>query len=192
MTNDTSRISLAIRKGVTYERLPQFENDINMSIWVRIKTGRRKWTYFCGCYRQWKAPEGTPGPSDNTKEDQKERFEALTKQIDTVVNLGKPVVVGGDLNIDRNVKNNPLKRGDVKIVTELLEAMMTRNKMYQLNWENTRHRINTPSSLLDLIITNIPTKIDSIATKANIISDHSLVSFQVHSKALTNHPQIEM
>ena len=49
MNNDTSRVSLAIRKGVTYERLPQFENDINMSIWVRIKTGRRKWTYFCGC-----------------------------------------------------------------------------------------------------------------------------------------------
>ena len=94
-----------------------------------------------------------------------------------------------DFNCDREMKNDPLKRGDVKAVTDILEETMSKSGLYQMNWAHTRHEKNCSSSILDLILTNVPNKLDSISAKVNIISDHSLIYAHVHCSNIVRQPQ---
>ena len=97
--------------------------------------------------------------------------------------------MAGDINIDRNIDNDPLSRGDVKALTEILEETMEECNLVQMNWENTRHWRGR-DSLLDLFLTNIPKKIDTIKTERCQIADHSSVSLQIHAKDIIRRPKM--
>ena len=61
--------------------------------------------------------------------------------------------------------------------------------LVQMNWENTRHWRGR-DSLLDLFLTNIPKKIDTIKTERCQIADHSSVSLQIHAKDIIRRPKM--
>ena len=48
---------------------------------------------------------------------------------------GKKVIAMGDFNCDREMKNDPLKRGDVKAVTEILAETMSKSGLYQMTYK---------------------------------------------------------
>ena len=188
--NDFARLTVMIKKGIQYERKTSFEND-RCAIVIKVKISRRKWVHIVAIYRQWQVlgdnPDNKPNSSD--KDDQVLRFEEIASIIEKVIDDNNPTIVAGDINIDRNIDNDPLKRPDIKALTEVLETTMEECSLVQMNWENTRHWCGK-ESLLDLFLTNIPQKINTIKTERCQIADHSTVSLQIHAKDLWRRPKI--
>ena len=54
--HDKARICIMIHKNITYNRLPQYKDDENLSIAIKIKDGKGRWIGVYGIYRQWKIP----------------------------------------------------------------------------------------------------------------------------------------
>ena len=100
-----------------------------------------------------------------------------------MLNLGVPVIIGGNINIDRNPANDPLSRPNLKELYPLLDDFIISNNLTQMNCKPTRHRHGQKLSLLDLFITNCSNKVNGVqyvlnsllpSTMANsIISDIS-------------------
>ena len=54
--HDKARICIMIHKNINYNRLPQYEDDENSSITIKIKDGKGRWIGVYGIYHQWKIP----------------------------------------------------------------------------------------------------------------------------------------
>ena len=92
------------------------------------------------------------------------------------------ILLGGDLNIDRHLPNNPLSRPELKALTPILEDFFATNNLSQLNWKPTRHQAGCNSSLLDIFASNIPERISEIENFYNTMSEHEGVSCTVLTK----------
>ena len=51
-----ARMAIFIKKTLTYKRLPQYENDLNSFIWIKLQLKNSKPFFFGGGYRQWSLP----------------------------------------------------------------------------------------------------------------------------------------
>ena len=49
-----------------------------------------------------------------------------------------PYIIGGDLNLDRNMENNPYLRNNIKDTLPLLDELIEENELTQLNWKPMR------------------------------------------------------
>merc|ERR1711954_307349 len=92
------------------------------------------------------------------------------------------ILLGGDLNIDRHLPNNPLARPELKALTPILEDFMTTCNMTQLNWLPTRHQAGCNSSLLDIFLSNILERISGIKNFYNTMSEHEGVMCTLMTK----------
>ena len=127
-----SRILILIKKELSFERVKEFEAYVNFSIVIEIIQSSRKHTFLIGSYRQWKGIGSFQFQSESIT-DQVFRMKCLFETFQKVINLGAPVFIGGDLNIDRHLPNDPLARPDLKELYPLLDDFMTINNITQIN-----------------------------------------------------------
>ena len=104
--------------------------------------------------------------------------------VDVIINvcsLGDPVLVGGDLNIDQNLSNDPTSRQVLRALYPHWDTCLAQNNLTRLNHNATRHMPGQKPSLLDLFYTNRPSKFDGVETLPNLLSEHSLVKLNMHT-----------
>ena len=107
-----ARISIIVHKNITYTRLNQYEDDENASIAIKIKEGKGRWIGLYGIHRQWKIPgEGNAFRKEGINK-QVARLKKQVTNLNKFCTEMKKHVICGDINIDRNVNNDPLKRND--------------------------------------------------------------------------------
>ena len=103
-----------IKNDIRYQRLTEFEDNMNPMISIAIKERMGKRLCISGLYRQWKAPGEA---ESNTQEGINRQCKPLEKVIENlrkISNLGYEHILGGDINIDRNWDNDPLARPDLR------------------------------------------------------------------------------
>ena len=61
----------------------------------------------------------------------------LVKVIDDAIEDNENAIIAGDLNIDRHLPNNPTSRPDIKVMTMLLEELINRRNLLQMNHKPT-------------------------------------------------------
>merc|ERR1711954_226937 len=123
--NDKARVSMMISKKIKFRRVPEMEDTENPTIVVKIKEKLGKHLIIIGMYRQWKAP-GEGG--SNTAPGIARQVRRLKLAIETLKSnkiKDYDILLGGDINIDRHLPNNPLSRPELKALTPILEDLMT-------------------------------------------------------------------
>ena len=103
-------------------------------------------------YRQWNHLADVAQNHTDGVEGQVERIKLVKNQVEKARAISKHIILMGDINID-----------------------MSENK------EKTRYAKNEKPSLIDHISTNMVNQIDNISTDKQPISDHCMVSFNLHS-----------
>ena len=117
-----ARIMIIIKKDIVYERLEDFENDFNCAIVIKLKQSKKKHTLLIGAYRQWKSVGSTNPYSSDSTYNQVIQMKHLMSLFQKVLDEGSTVLVGGDLNVDRHLPNDPLGRADLKDLYPMLDA----------------------------------------------------------------------
>ena len=100
-----------------------------------------------------------------------------------------PLLIAGDINLDRNQSNNPYNRKDIKDTLPMLDDMIADHKLTQLNWDPTRFKFNNRPSSLDLYITNCPNKIANVSLITNLRSKHEGLLCQFSNSDFHCNPQ---
>ena len=184
-----ARMTAAIKSDISYSRVSQLENDVNPVIVLEVKRSKRKSSHYVGCYRQWNGLSST-SQSYNTDDpqDMLQRFKLMIKIWEECIQRGDTHIFG-DINVDRNLRNNPGARPDIGDLVNELESFQTRHKVTLMNNKNTRHRRLDRPTLLDLVLTNCPHKITSVTNLSNVTSEHDAVSCIVRTETSLQEPQ---
>ena len=169
--------------------MPEYENDVNSTVVVKIKRKRKNWTIFVGSYRQWKGTASNCTYNSRSLPHFILRMKDLIKLYEDVANLSLDQVIAGDLNIDRFKENNPEQRKDIKNLIPMLEDFMAEFNVVQMNIKTTRHRIGERSTTLDLFLTNIPAKCSQWKNVENLTSEHDGVAMTVKIDNIVKKPQ---
>ena len=180
--SDKARVTLMIDNDIKFERLPNYEDNTNPMIVVRVKETRGRHLVIVAIYRQWKAPGETEANTAEGIGRQCLRLKDMTKNINALCDEKYEIIIGGDLNIDRHLPNDPLRRPEVRALTPILEDIMMSQNIAQLNFIPTRHQNGCNSSLFDLFLSNIPERISNVENFTNITSEHEGVSMILHTK----------
>ena len=115
------------------------------------------------------------------------RLEIAVERLSRVVEDGNVHLVAGDMNIDRHQPNDPLSRPDLRALTPVLEDYLMDSSMVQLNHKPTRHQLGSRSSLLDLILTNVPDRVVDVDNVLNTMSEHQGVICTLLTKTPANY-----
>ena len=186
--NSLARIMVTIKKGITYERMSKYDNDVNAMIVLKVKTASSKYVFLVCVYRQWRLINETSYNSNHIDK-QVERLHKILGVISDLRQLNNEVICMGDLNIDLWPPNDPGQRPDIKKLSAEYLSVMNQQGMCQVNFKPTRIRLNSNPSLIDHYFASNIGKIDSVETKATIIADHHLVKCQYHSQVLRKRTQ---
>ena len=87
----------------------------------------------------------------------------------------------GDINIDMSEDVDQALINRTTQTLPIYQEIMEENGLVILNKEKTRYAKNEKPSLIDHISTNMVNQIDNISTDKQPISDHCMVSFNLHS-----------
>merc|ERR1711954_142775 len=117
------------------------------------------------------------------------RFEELIKVWTNAEKLNLPTVIIGDLNIDRLMINDPIRRHDLRNLIPKLEDFQHTFNFSLINNKPTRYRAGQTPSLLDLIMSNRPDLISSWENFTNLCSEHFGVICTIKSKPESINPQ---
>ena len=105
---------------------------------IEVKISPRKSLMVIGYYRQWRLLDpANPYPTRHPR-DKMARFGKFREIKDRVVKTKKPLIVGGDLNLDCYLPNNPYSRPNIQDTLPLLDALLEDLEITQLNWNPTR------------------------------------------------------
>ena len=153
-----ARLIVLIKKGIQYSRIDEYDHKYTSSIWIRLKTSKRKYLYVLCLYRQWHLVSEANVPDSGLIANQLERLAKALEPIDDLRAKGHQLLVGGDINIDHLVANNPRKRWDIARLTDLLDDVRDRNDLEIVNdlHKPTRFQRGQTPSLLDLFIASHP------------------------------------
>ena len=114
MFNDNiSRIALIINKDLIYHRRFDLENDMTPCIVIQVRISPRKNLIIIGFYRQWRLLDLSNPFSSRLPKDQVQRFNFFANIIEGVQATKIPYIIGGDINLDRHLPNNPYNREDI-------------------------------------------------------------------------------
>ena len=108
----------------------------------------------------------------NKPEDQVYCFKKFMNIINDIMSNDSRVLIGGDLNLDLNLMNDPYNRQDIRDTLPLLDEIIDDHSFTQLNNNNTRFRAGQRPSLLDLFVSNCPDHIKNVGTFVNLASEH--------------------
>ena len=184
-----SRIAMLIDDDITYERIHTFEDDLVPCIVISVKTSPRKKLFIVGYYRQWRSHSTNDQYPTHKPKDQMARFDRFRRIIDRVSSSGDRVIIGGDINLDRNLANDPYNRIDIKDTLPLLDSMIIDHNFTQMNDSCTRFRAGHRPSLLDLFLSNCPNLFSNTGTFTNLASEHLGVRCDFASESNIIKPQ---
>ena len=130
-----ARVSLIIKKEIPYKRCTELESNNNSTIIIKVKEAKSKNMYIIGTYREWRHLGGPNSTSTLGIKLQKERIEQISAMISSIGSLGPQTTIiwGRDLNCDRNPKNDPTIRPDLRVVTPIFNDIITKNGLAQVN-----------------------------------------------------------
>lgn len=178
---DRSRLTIMIHKNIKYTRFPEYEDQKNTSVAIKVKDGKGKWVHIMGIYRQWKQFgefNANNGPGI------KRQVSRLKKQCENIANMcdsANKFLLGGDIHIDKCSDNDPHQRPEIKDLSPIWDKRMLKNGLAQVNFENTWHRPGKRSSLLDLFYTTDPNNIDGVENTVNTLSEHDAMKINLHT-----------
>ena len=167
----------------------ELESEYNSSVIIKIPHKNKKSTIIIGSYRQWKSVGSSLPFNSDSIHDQTFRLNQLISSYQKATDSGSSIIIGGDINIDRHLPNDPLERNDLKVLYPILDDFITINNMTQVNWSPTRHRIGQKSTLLDIFISNCPGKINGVTYVPNSLSEHEGVLMTLHNEDIQIQPQ---
>ena len=101
-------------------------------------------------------------------------------------------IIGGDINIEKNLHNDPLSRPEMKALCPIWDKCMIDNGFIQMNFKDTWHMPGKRSSLLDLYYCTTPDKVSGISNVTNLLLEHDGVTLNLHTKILRHRPQFEV
>merc|ERR1711954_503279 len=110
------------------------EDDENPTIVINIKERMGENLIVIGMYRQWKAPREGGSNTDPGIARQVQRLKLAFEKLEENKIKDFDILLGGDINIDRHLPNNPLARPELKALSPVLEDFMTTCNLTQLNW----------------------------------------------------------
>ena len=185
-----ARLLVLVNKNINYVRLSQYENKYTSSIIINLKLSKRKTLSVVCLYRQWHLPCEAEVPDSGQLGNQITRLIKALEPIDDLRAKGHHILVGGDINIDHLVVNDPCKRWDIAKLTETLDDIRDRNQLEILNnlSKPTRFQRGHKPSLLDLFIASHPERVDGLEIVNSLLADHSAVQLKYHSKELKTNP----
>ena len=108
-----ARLLVLVNKNINYVRLSQYENKYTSSIIINLKLSKRKTLSVVCLYRQWHLPCEAEVPDSGQLGNQITRLIKALEPIDDLRAKGHHILVGGDINIDHLVVNDPCKRWDI-------------------------------------------------------------------------------
>ena len=190
--NNIARNTIMINKNLQYKRLPQFEDDYNSTTVIKFKDGKSKWVHLVSIYRQWKLKGEFNAFDKEGIKKQVERLKSQCKNLHKIREETDNIIIGGDINIDKNLQNDPTNRPELKALTPIWDKCMLECGFIQLNFKDTWHMPGKRSSLLDLFYTTKPQMISGVANVTNILSEHDGVTLNLHTKNLKVKPQFEV
>ena len=167
-----ARLVVLVRKTLTYERLTWYETDVNSMIVLKVKISKNQYVYIVCSYRQWNLLDNLKTDTSHTLPEQLIRLENIMKPIKDIRKTDHQLILMGDINIDLFESNDPMKRYDIRKLTELYKSVIDETGLSQLNFNATRYRAGCSPSLLDHFFTSHPNRADSVQTKRSIIADH--------------------
>ena len=185
-----ARITMMIKKSLTYSRMNELDDLYTSTIWIKVKTGKRDHLIIMGGYRQWTLPLRLGIPNSNHPSKQLERYNLIQKQINKALSTNCKVIVGWDSNLDTLESNDPLGRDDTRDMYEEYISFIDEKGLTRHITKPTWHRIGRASSCLDHLISNCPSNIDRVSQKPSLIADHELVRLSFHSKEIITKPQL--
>ena len=120
-----------------------------------------------------------------------EKIESMISGIKSLRSCGA-IIWGGDINCDRLPNNDNMLRPDLRVITPIMDEIINRNNLAQLNFDSTWHRPGKKSSLLDLFYTDRPERVSNVQNVTNICSEHDGVSMTYDMKVCIRSPQFQV
>ena len=100
--------------------------------------------------------------------------------------------MGGDINIDKNFKNDPMSRQEIKALSPIWDQCMLDCGLVQMNFKDTLHMPGKRLCLLDLYYCTKPEMVSDINNVTNFLSEHDGVTLNLHTKIIRYRPQSEV
>ena len=189
-SSNVSRSMFLIKPSVNYVRCEEFKHPEASTIIIRVMQGPRKLITLAGTYRQWHKLDQTWNCPTIDSEEQSLRFyNVLNVWKDSFNNKGDHHLFG-DINIDCNISNDPMKQRDLRLLIPKFDGFLGDQLLTQMNWEDTRFPGNQQSSLLDLIVTHAPEKVDSILAHHNPCSKNVILTWSFKVNPVTYNQQL--
>ena len=101
---------------------------------------------------------------------QVKRLKTQCANIDKMCQENGHCLLGGDINLDKNLSNDPLKRPELRALCPIWDTCMIDNGLLQLNFKPTWHMPGKNASLIDLYYSNKPEKVDGVNDVSNLLS----------------------
>ena len=140
-----ARMALFIKKSITYSRLPQYENDLNSFIWIKIKIQNKKPIYFGGGYRQFQLPTEMGLIDTRSCKSQLDRFSSLLNSWASILQANCDTIVAMDSNIDFYPQSKQHDKYLDKKLHDIFLDFLSDNKL-QIHNEFTRYASHRTSS----------------------------------------------
>ena len=110
-----------------------------------------------------------------------ERIKLVKNQVEKAKAISKHIILMGDINIDMSEDVDQALISRTTQTLPIYQEIMEENGLIILNKDKTRYAKNEKPSLIDHITTNMVNQIDNISTEKQPISDHCMVTFNLHS-----------
>ena len=177
-------VALIKKNKISYEHMTNLCERNIASIWLRVKIDHKKYISIGGYYRQWRLPQECGDLTSGSTKSQISRLKAFINQAKKAIKMTKHCLIIGDVNIDKSVSRDQFLRPELKDLLPIYDDFLNESNLSILNKDHTRFESFCPSSLIDHIVTNLPSHVDQIMTSPSIISDHMVISCLLHSKEL--------
>ena len=181
-----ARVIVYVKKTFKYQQIPELEDDVVQSIWLKGSQRNSKDIYFCHGYREHLSGAGTAA--------QRNYLATFLEQWEAATQYGgraepNEVHISGDMNID--VYQERWLHPDYHLVTlsRLIKAACDLNNFHQLVKEITRLQFNSVSnstsmSTIDHVYTNAKFRCSDVKVTSFGDSDHDLISYTRCMRAL--------
>ena len=154
------------------------ESDSNSTIILKVEISPRDYVILIGTYREWKHPGAPNALSTSGIALQVQRLKQIKILITKSKALGHPIILGGDMNIDRNPKNNINVCADLRELSPIQNDIINSSDLAILNKEPTWSRPGQRKSLLDLLFVDKPQMVLRCLNIPNSMSEHSGVKLK--------------
>ena len=173
------RAMIYIKEGAQYARRTDLEPPLSPSLWVEFNPGSKKaWLLNVG-YREWRSLVDKDKTFSISTKAQLTRLSSWETSWTKAESEGKPMIIGGDFNVDVSYWNGQYEnasdyRKTKKTVLSKFKEMGTLLNLELIKTPPTRFQRSSIPSTLDVIFTNKPELI-STPVLISSSSDHKMI-----------------